>query len=62
MIDALTCGHHKQHVHAKQLSKNHQGLKYKKWKSKICEEGDSSLNKMSSENKIPTIASLMEIP
>ena len=37
-------------------------LKYKQWKRKIREEGDSALNKMSLEHKIPTVASLMKSP
>ena len=62
MLYALTCGHHQQHINAKQLYKNNQRLKYKQRKRKIREGGDSVLNKMSLEHKIPTVASLMKSP
>ena len=61
MIYVFPCGRHQQPVHKKQLSKNHQRLKYKQCKRKIREGGDSTLNKMSVEHKIPTVYDLMEI-
>ena len=61
MIYALTYSRHQQPVHAKQIYKNHQRLKYKQWKRKLLEGGYAALNKMSLENKIPTVANLMEI-
>ena len=62
MIYALTCGFHQKSVSAKQLSKNRQRLKYKQLKCKLCEGGDSDLNKMSLEHKIPTVSELTKIP
>ena len=62
IIYAFTCGHHQQNVHAKKLTKNHQRLKYKKWKHKISEGGYSALNKMSLEHKIRTVDNLMKSP
>ena len=62
MLYALNCGHHQQHDHAKKLYKNNQRSKYKQRKSKIREGGDSVLDKISLELKIPTIDNLMKIP
>ena len=56
----MNCIYHQQHVHTKQIFKNHQRLKYKKWKHKLREGGDSALNKMSLENTIPTVYDLIE--
>ena len=62
MIYVFPCGRHQQPVHKKQLSKNHQRLKYKQCKRKIREGGDADLNKISLEHKIPNVDKLMEIP
>ena len=58
----MTCGRHQQPVHTKQLSKKRQSLKYKQWKRKLCEGGYASLNKISLDHNIPTVADFMEIP
>ena len=60
MLYALNCGRQQQPVPAKQLSKKCQRLKYKRRKRKLHERGNSALNKMSLEHKMPTIAELME--
>ena len=58
----MTCGFHQQHVHAKQLSKKRQRLKYKQQKRKTREGRDSALNKISLEHKNSTAFDLMEGP
>ena len=60
MIYELTCGCHQQRVHTKYLSKKRHHLNYRQWKNKLREGRDSALNNMSLENKIPTVADLME--
>ena len=60
MIYALTCGYHQQPVQSKQVSKKRQMIKYKQCKRKLCERGDSALNEMNIEHKIPTVYDLME--
>ena len=62
MIFVLACGRHKQPVHARQLSKKRQRLKYKQWNHKIREGVNDALNKMSLEHKITNFSDLMEIP
>ena len=60
MLYALTCGHHQQPVNTKQIYINRQMLNYKQLKRKLHEGEYSTLNKMRSEQKIPTVADLRE--